>query len=67
VSWGFGSVNAGRGGARTASESSRIARRLIGQVGENRQVNAVFSKTLGVLGHAKFFEPIRNPLHCGAP
>ena len=40
---------------------------LIGQVGENREINAVFSKTLGVLGHAKLFEPIRNPLHCGAP
>jgi hypothetical protein len=39
---------------------------LIGQVGENRQINAVFSKTLGVLGHAELFEPVRNLLHCGA-
>ena len=38
---------------------------LIGQVGKNREINAVFSKTLGVLGHAEFFEPVGNLLHPG--
>jgi hypothetical protein len=28
---------------------------LIGQVGENREVNAVLGKALGVLGHAELF------------
>jgi hypothetical protein len=59
VSWAFGSVNAGCGDARTAPERSpdraehfqpiaecdaEVFEMLIGQVGENRQVNAVFSK-----------------------
>ena len=35
--------------------------------GGEREINAVFSKALGVLGHAEVFEPIRNLLHCGAP
>jgi hypothetical protein len=33
---------------------------LVGQVGENREINAVFSKALGILGHAELFEPVRN-------
>ena len=39
---------------------------LIGQVGKDREINAVLSKALGVLGHAEFFEPVRNLLHCAA-
>jgi hypothetical protein len=33
---------------------------LIGQVGKNRKFNTVFSKTLCILGHAEFLEPISN-------
>src|SRR5215472_11389218 len=36
-------------------------------MGERRDLNAVFSKTLGVLGHAEFFQPVDNLLHCGHP
>jgi hypothetical protein len=32
---------------------------------ENRDINAVRSKTLGVLGHAKFFEQVPNLLQGG--
>jgi hypothetical protein len=38
---------------------------LIGQIGKNREINTVFGKALRVLGHAEFFEPVRNLLHCG--
>ena len=38
---------------------------LIGQVGEDGEINAVFSKTLRILGHAELFEPVRNRLHRG--
>ena len=34
---------------------------------EDREINAVFSKTLRVLGHAEFFKPVCNLLHRRAP
>src|SRR5215472_9260385 len=40
---------------------------LIGQVGENGEINSVLGKALSVLGHAEFFEPICNLLHGGPP
>jgi class 3 adenylate cyclase len=36
---------------------------LISQVAKDREINAVLGKALGILGHAKLFEPVRNPLH----
>ena len=38
---------------------------LIGQLGKNCKINAIFSKTLHVLGHVEFFEPVGNLLHGG--
>jgi hypothetical protein len=38
---------------------------LIGQIGQDRKVNIVLSKALGVLGHAELFEPVGNLLHRG--
>jgi len=38
---------------------------LFRQMTEGRETNSVFGKTLGVLGHAELFEPIRNLLHRG--
>ena len=40
---------------------------LIGQMRNLRETNPVFSKALGVLGHAEFFEPIGNLLHGAKP
>jgi hypothetical protein len=40
---------------------------LIGQVGKNREINAVFSKTLSVLGRAELSEPVRNLLQRRGP
>ena len=40
---------------------------LISQMAQYRDINSVLGKALGVLGHAKFFEPVCNLLHCGAP
>ena len=34
---------------------------------ECRETNPVFGKTLGVLGHAELFEPVRNLLHWRPP
>jgi hypothetical protein len=52
--------------ARRQSRPVTVAQNhLIGQVGKDREINAVFSKALGVLGHAEFFEPDRNRLHRG--
>jgi hypothetical protein len=38
---------------------------LIGQVGENGNIDPVLDKTVGVLGQAKLFEPVGNLLHPG--
>ena len=40
---------------------------LIGQLAQNSEIYIVLSKALSVLGHAEFFEPVRNLLHCKAP
>src|SRR5262249_53520138 len=44
-----------------------VFKMLISQVGKNRQINSVFHKTVGVLGHAELCEPVRNLLHCEPP
>ena len=36
---------------------------LIGQVAKDGDVDVVFSKTLRVLGHAEFCEPVGDLLH----
>jgi hypothetical protein len=38
---------------------------LFCQLGKNVEVNVVFGKTLRVLGHTEFFQPVRNLLHRG--
>ena len=38
---------------------------LISQFGKDREINAVLGKTLRVLGHAEFFQPVGNLLHRG--
>jgi hypothetical protein len=38
---------------------------LIGHMGKYQSTNVVFDKTLGVLGQAELFEPIRDLLHSG--
>ena len=35
----------------------------IRKVRKDREIDTIFSKTLHVLGHAEFFEPIGNLLH----
>src|SRR5262249_5813959 len=40
---------------------------LIGQMRECRNSYPVLGKTLGILGHAELFEPVRNLLHHGPP
>src|SRR5580692_12542913 len=44
---------------------TQVLEMLVGQVGENGDVNVVLGKALGVLGHAECFEPVRNLLHRG--
>ena len=40
---------------------------LIGQIPKGTNVNIVFGKALGVLGHPQLIKPVRNFLHRGAP
>jgi hypothetical protein len=40
---------------------------LIGQIPKGTNVNIVFGKALGVLGHSQLLKPFRNFLHRGAP
>src|ERR1700739_209265 len=40
---------------------------LIGEFRKDREINAVFGKTLSVLGHAELFEPVSNLLHWRLP
>jgi hypothetical protein len=42
---------------------AKIFEMLFGQFGKDGNIDLVFGKTLGLLGHAEFFEPIRNLLH----
>src|SRR5215467_12058919 len=51
--------------AAIAEQNPHFFQILICKVRKDAQVNAVFDETLGVLGHAEFFEPIRNLLHRG--
>ena len=39
---------------------------LVRQLAENLDIDVVFGKALGVLGHAELFEPVCNLLHRGA-
>src|SRR5215471_2306653 len=45
--------------------NSKPLKVLIRQLKKNVDLNALFGKALGVLGHAEFFEPVRNLLHGG--
>ena len=38
---------------------------LVCEIGQDAKIDIVLSKALGVLGHAEFFEPVRNCLHRG--
>jgi hypothetical protein len=48
-------------------DDAEVFQVLIGQVAKNRKINAVFSKTSRVLGHAERFEPIGDLLHGAKP
>src|SRR6516164_869794 len=53
--------------APITENDAQLLQVLISQIGKDLKIDAVLSKALRVLGHAEFFEPIRNLLHCGAP
>ena len=44
---------------------AKVFEMLLGQVGKNGNIDLIFGKTLSVLGHPEFFEPLRNLLHGG--
>jgi hypothetical protein len=48
--------------AAMPEQDADVLKILIGQIGECPSSNPIFSKTLGVLGHAELFEPVRNLL-----
>ena len=51
--------------APITEKDAQLLQVLIGQIGQDREINAVFGKGLRVLGHAELLEPIRHLLHCG--
>jgi hypothetical protein len=53
--------------AAITEQNPQLFQVLIAQVWKDAEVDALFGKTLGVLGHAEFFEPICNLLHGGPP
>ena len=80
VSWGFGSISgaAGRGSASKLADRAQyfaaitkdnadLFEVLIGQVGKDRKINAIFGKTIRVLGHTELFEPVGDLLHGAKP
>ena len=48
-----------------AENNAQLLQVVISQVREDREINSIFGKTLGVLGHAELFEPFCNLLHRG--
>jgi hypothetical protein len=53
--------------ATIAENDTHFLQILISQIGKHGEIDAILGKALGVLGHAKPIEPVRNLLHCGAP
>jgi hypothetical protein len=49
--------------AMTERSDTEVFQVLVRQIAEDREVDIVVSKALGVLGHSEFFEPISNLLH----
>jgi hypothetical protein len=49
--------------AAIAEQDTEAFKVLVRELREDAQVNAIFDKAIGVLGHAEFFEPVRNLLH----
>ena len=47
-----------------AEQDADVLKVLICQIAENRDIDPIFSKTLRVLGHAEFCEPVRNLRRC---
>ena len=45
-------------------QDADIFKVLIGQTAEYRDIDSVLSKTLRILGHAEFCEPVRNSRRC---
>ena len=45
-----------------AEQDAHILEVLVSQMRQHRDIDAVLSETLGVLGQAELFEPIRNLL-----
>ena len=48
---------------RCPSRTPDVLQVLVRQMTKRGDADAVFSKALRVLGHAEFFEPVRNVLH----
>jgi hypothetical protein len=49
--------------AAITEQDSQLLQVLVREFGEDAEVNAIFGKALGVLGHAELLEPVRNLQH----
>src|SRR4051794_40794021 len=48
-----------------AEQDPEVLKILIRQIAEHAELDTVFGKAFGVLGHAELFKPVRNLLHGG--
>jgi hypothetical protein len=46
-----------------SEQDANVVEVLIGQMAEYRDIDSVLGETLGVLGHAEDFEPVRDLRH----
>jgi len=53
--------------AMTERSDTEVFQVLVCQIAENREIDIVVGKALGVLGHSELFEPISNLLHRQLP
>ena len=49
--------------AAIAQDDPEVLQILIGKIGQNREIDAIFKEARGIFGQAEFFEPLRDLLH----
>jgi uncharacterized protein YqeY len=51
--------------AAIAQDDAEILEVLVSQLAQDRQIDPILHKTLGIFGHSERFEPLRDLGHCG--
>ena len=51
---------------RCPEQHANVFEVLVGQMAENREINAVLGEALGILPQPEFLQPFRDRLHCSS-